>query len=534
MNMDNANHLPTEVIPEGFYAWKLSYGAAGALLVGFLARVYLLIYNPIINPDGFLYIQQAKALHYGLFGQVLNCYDYLSPYPIFIALAYRLLGNWVLAGQWVNIFFGTLTILPLYWLLRRFFEDKIAWITVLVYALLPSYVSVGRDVLRDPTFWFFAVSGLYLFILHLEKRRPLLLLLSSICFAVGTWARIEGCLFIIVSAAFLLFLNGRHRFKDLFVFLGPYIFVVTVGILAAHFWGIDLQVLLKPDRLLKYVSGFFSNYSILREQLKSLFTIKTVVNAPFFFPAIRHVVWFIALGGLIIQMAETLIYFFFLVLVVGLVSWTTRLKSDRRVAYLWVLSMSGVALLYAQTIYSWVLTSRFLAVFLFPAFIFLGAGIERTIGFLSSRCRLGRKLGYGVMVLIILAFLLPKNLLANFAEGKLVFREIASYIAAREHYARPVSVCGAFKRVQVIYFFANVDFPGAPCFKKNGALLEQTDAQALERILKQGFDYFVWNQADWKNIGPESLPPDMANHFSKLQEWPSNRVGKLVLYKVVR
>ena len=58
--------------------WKLSHGALGVLLLGFLARVYLFAANPIINPDGFLYIQQAKAFYFGLFDQVLACYKYLS------------------------------------------------------------------------------------------------------------------------------------------------------------------------------------------------------------------------------------------------------------------------------------------------------------------------------------------------------------------------------------------------------------------------------------------------------------------------
>jgi hypothetical protein len=531
--MNNTNHQLSPPARSGVHAWRLSYGAAGVLLAGFLTRIYLLTHNPIVNPDGFYYIQQAKALHYGLFGQILNCYKYLSPYPIFIALAYRLLGNWVLAAQWVNIFFGTLTIIPLYWLLKRFFEEKTAWISVMVYALLPAFVLVSSDLLRGPTFWFFGTAGLYLFTLYLENRRPLPLLLSSICFAVGAWSRIEGGLFIIVSAAFIMLLNRGHRLRDLALFLVPYFLAGAAGLLAAHLRGLDLQELLKPERLFVYITGFFDNYRLLREQLRPLADIKTVINAGSFFPEVRHLVWLIALDALIVQMAETLFYFFFLVLIVGLTVWTARIKNDRRVAYLWILSLSGFALLYAQIIYSWYMTSRFLAVFLFPAFIFMGAGIEWITGFLSSRCRLRGNWGNAAMVLLILAFLLPKNLWANFEPDKLVFHEIADYIVGREHFTRPVSVCGAFKRIRVIHFFANVDFPGAPCFEED-SILKQPDEKALKQIPMRGFDYFVWNQDNWKNIRIESLSPDIAKHFSRLREWPSGRVGKLVLYKVIK
>jgi hypothetical protein len=530
--MNDINESPHAAMP-GVHVWKLSYGAAGVLLLGFLARVYLLAHNPIINPDGFLYIQQAKALYYGLFDKVLNCYQYLSPYPFLVALMYKILGNWVLAGQWVNICFGTLTIIPLYWLLKRFFKETTAWITTMVYALLPSYVFISRDVLRGPIFWFFGVTGLYLFILHIEKRQPFRLLLSSICLAVGTWSRIEGGLFIIVSAGFLLLLNGKHRLKDLSIFIAPYIFVAIVGMLAAHFRGVDLIVLLNPGRLTSRLTGFFENYSTLREQLKSLYSSDNVINADYFFPAVRHVVWFIALGVLIVQMAETFVYFFLLVLLIGLVSWTNRLRTDRRVAYLLILSLSGFALLYAQVIYNWIMNSRFLAVLLFPAFIYIGAGIEKIIVFLSSSLRLRNNLEYAVMCAIILAFLLPKNLWANFAQGKLVFRQIATYITEREHFTRPVSVCGAFQRVKVIHFFANVDFPGAPCFE-GASILKHTDAKGLQQILAQHYDYFVWDQAGWNNTAIENIDSDAAKHFSKLKEWPSSRRGKLVLYEVVK
>ena len=450
----------------GLHVWTLSHGATGTLILCFLARVYLFAVNPIINPDGFLYIQQAKALHHGLFNQVLDCYEYLSPYPIFIAMVYRVVGDWVLSAQWINIFFGTLTIIPLYWLLKRFFQDATAWVTAMVYALLPAYVLVSRDVLRGPSFWFFAVTGLYLFVLHQEARRTRWLLLSSICFAMGAWSRIEGSLFIIVSSVFLLFLNGKHRWKDILVFLAPYIAVAAIGILFAQLQGIHLMELLKPGRILSRPIEFFSRYGTLRAQLKLIYDTDLVNAAPYFFPRVRNLVWFIALGTLIIQLAETLLYLFFILLAVGMVSGTAQLRTDRRVAYLWTLSILGLVLLYSQIIYNWAMTSRFLAVFLFPAFIFMGAGIERMTAFLSSRFRLRGNAGCAIMCAIIMALLLPKNLRANFAEGKLVFKQIGSYIAERENHSRPVSVCGAFKRVRAIHFFANVDVSGHPVSKK--------------------------------------------------------------------
>ncbi len=46
-------------------------GTAGlVILLGFVIRLYSFVFIPLINPDGTFYIQQARALHYGLFSPI--------------------------------------------------------------------------------------------------------------------------------------------------------------------------------------------------------------------------------------------------------------------------------------------------------------------------------------------------------------------------------------------------------------------------------------------------------------------------------
>jgi hypothetical protein len=517
----------------GIHKWKISRGALSAFILGFLARVYLLVQIPVINPDGFLYIQQAKALHLGLFNQVLNCYHYLSPYPVFVCLFYRVTGNWVSAAQWLNVFFGTLTIIPLYWLLKRFFNDATAWITVLVFALLPAYALASTWIIRDPMFWFFTATGLYFFILQLEKSGHLWLLLSSICFAAGAWFRIEGSLFIMVSGVFLLFVNGNQRWKNLAVFLAPYLIAASAGILFANFRDIDLMELLKPERLLSRPLEFFSRYHSIRAQLETLYDTDLVRYAPYFFHCVRNLIWLIALGALLVQLAETLLYLCLVLLAVGIVDWTKRLRTDRRVVYLWTLSILSLALLYSQIIYNWVMTSRFLAVFLLPAFFFIGAGTERMGTLISSRFHLRYKHTHAIMCVIIISLLLPKILRANFDEDKLVFRRIGIYIAERENNSRLVSIGGGFTQVSEIYFFTNLPFPGAPCFKRS-TILNPKNKKGVTDMLKRHLHYLVWDQRNWEGTSIDTLCEDAGIQLNRLCEWPSDRLGRLVLYEVVR
>ena len=191
--------------------WSLSRIAVVVISLGFLLRLYSFLGTPVINADATYYIQQAKALHYGFHDRILSCYGYLSNYPILIALAYKIFGDWVIAAKGVSLLFGTITLVPLYWLVRRFFDENISVVTLLVFAVCPPFVEASREVIRGPVYWFFAVMGLYLFVLQIEKRKDSYLFLSSLSFILGAWARAEATLFIFVSAAFLLLMNDDGR-----------------------------------------------------------------------------------------------------------------------------------------------------------------------------------------------------------------------------------------------------------------------------------------------------------------------------------
>jgi hypothetical protein len=94
-----------------------------ALLIiglGFVIRLFCFQYTAVINPDGAIYIHQARAIYYGLYDSLTTCgMSYVSIYPIFIAGAYAILADWVIAAKSVSLIFGTMTLVPLYFLLKR-------------------------------------------------------------------------------------------------------------------------------------------------------------------------------------------------------------------------------------------------------------------------------------------------------------------------------------------------------------------------------------------------------------------------------
>jgi len=512
---------------------KPSLWVAAVIFLGFAARLYLFYHNPIINPDGYLYIQQAKALYFGLFDQLLSCFDYLSPYPLAIAAAYPIAGDWVVAAQSVNILFSTLTLVSLYGLLRCFLPHASAVLTLTVYALLPVYVLVGRDVMRDPIYWFFAVTGLYCFACYMERRRPLMLLASSLFFAIGAWARIECSLFILVSAVFIPFSGTRKKWIDLGIFLSPYAVLCFAGVLIWQLNGINLQAFLKAERLFSRPFDFITKYNELRAEIKALYDLDVVKVGPYFFPRVRNLVWLIALGTLFVTIVETLFYVFFIFLLIGMVACSRIVRRDRRLMYLFVLSMLALVLLYTQILFNWSMTSRFLSVFLFPAAVFIGTGMEKSALSLSRRFRISAKSGCALICLLALVIFVPKTLRANFARDKLIYPAIGRQIARLEENKRAVSVCGTFKRVKVVHFHANLNYPGAPCFDIDG-ILSRTDQEGLRFILSKGFDYLLWDQTGWRGIEIDTLVKHSENRFKIIQQWNSERLGKIILYRVVK
>ncbi len=520
--------------------WKISRTAWLVIGLGFALRVYLFFRIPLINSDGFLYIQQAKALYYGLFDSLTDCYEYLSNYPFFIMIGYKICGDWVAAARSVSLFFGTLMLIPLYLMFRRFFDENLSAATLLAFALIPPFILVSSDVLRDPVYWFFSASGLFLFLIHMENQSRdcarwtslkslTVAVLSCLCFLMGTWARIECFLFIIISCAFLIFSGQKRKWFSLFSFLVPVLMILAFGLVYIYISHTDILALLKPERLLSRPVEFFSKYSELRHHLKILAEHEPDGFSPFFFPIVRNLLWLIALAALAVRIVETLFYVFFILLIIGMAEARLHIFRDSRLLYLSFLSLTALPVLYSQIIYNWAMTSRFTMLFLLPAFVFAGFGIERVSQYIRTRFQVKQTLSYILVCVLMVAVALPKTLMASYVKDKEVYEQIGRFIADREKNGRSVNVAGAFKEVSAIHFYANVNYKGSPCFEEL-CMIDMPDASDLQSIRGHSCNYLIWDEKKWENRKVEELKVN--TDFVKICQWQTARHGKMVLYEV--
>lgn len=509
----------------------ISIKAGLVILLGFLLRVFSYYHTLVVNTDAIFYIQQAKALHYGLYDQIGAGYPYLTNYSIFIALSYNLFGDWVSAAMSVSLIFGTLTMVPLYWLVRRFFDENTTVLALLMFALSPPFINMSRDVLRGPVYWFFSVLGLYLFVLQMERERRVCLVLSCLSFLFAAWARIEALLFVFSSALYLIFSRTEGKWRRLAFFLVP---VAMMGIIAAvdmvAFEQAELK-LLASDRFFSRLSDLPANYQTVRGYLSELIEKQPPGGMTrYFFERVRNLVWFIALATLFVQITRAFYFPFFLVFACGVWAARPHIRRDPRLRYLSLLAGASVLLLYGQIIYLWAMFNRWIALFLFPTFVFLGFGVRQLGLWLEKRLEFKRMTAYGLICLAIFAVSLPVALRYYDRQDKLVFKQIGQYIAQREQADRPVTVAGTFKELILIDFYAHLRFRGAPAFDRD-SIFQPSENGDIAWIRQKHFDYFIWDE---KGMGRSGLAwiQAHADIFAPLGQWWSPKLGKLILYEI--
>ena len=506
------------------------------LCFAFALRLFSFLFTAVINQDGVLYIHQARAIYYGLWDSILGCgIGYLSNYSIFIVGAYAVVRDWVIAAKSVSLLFGTLTLVPLYLLLREFFRKQIVFSACLAFALIPVFVDKSVDVVRDPVYWFFLVFGLYFFVAQIGKRNRLYLILSSISLLMAAWARVEAVLFIAVTFIYLVFSREERKAERLSLLAIPITAAILLCIAGSIVFNIAGDDLLRINEIKSRLSAPLFQYSNLRAELSELMNQPPGSTVPGFLHKARNLAWLVALGTIVKYAITAYFYPFFLLVLIGLAGIWAKVKQDQRILYLVILSASALILLYIQVLQTWMIFNRMFALFILPSFILIGFGIERTIGFLQSKFQLREYIAITIVCLLMLACALPKSLNPRETD-KLVFKEIGELIAEREGNAQEVKVSTSLPLIRWISFYANLGYRGAPCPERNYDLVDSLNRgyhTFVGKLKGRGIQYVLWDERHWPKGSLESMSAQGSKDFIRLGDWSHPDTGKLILFKVI-
>lgn len=200
-----------------------------ALIIPAFFIRYFLANAQIITNDGLLYIKIAKGISSGNL-QGITDYGFFNLYSFLIALFQTILHDWEFSGKMVSVVFGTLTIIPLFFLTKGLFNQNVAIVSVLFYVVHPRFVEYSSDVLREPVFWFFSIAALWLAWEGISRKKYFPFVLSSLATGFAIFTRLEGALvfFIVIIWILWFLLSGKGNRKKGLLYISIFLFSLPI------------------------------------------------------------------------------------------------------------------------------------------------------------------------------------------------------------------------------------------------------------------------------------------------------------------
>jgi 4-amino-4-deoxy-L-arabinose transferase-like glycosyltransferase len=504
------------------------------VMAGIAIRAFAAFHTYVTNPDGMLYIQQAKAIYHGDWQLAKACAPFVSNYPFLIAGAYWGFPSWIESARMISVLFGSLTLVPLYFLLRRFADERTSCLCVLLYAFIPFLVGGSADLIRDPVCWFFLVSGCYFFVRQLETRetlrkRYLYLTSSYALFLMAGWARPEAFMFLIFSCCYTFVYSLFSEDKR-------YIFVAVASLFLVGVFLIAGIMIFDPSfgsysgNAIAKVSASLEQYRNLRQQLGTLADDLDRGLIRSFVSKVRNLIWLIDLGVLIGNSVAGIFYPYIPFFVFGFFGLSARLRKDPRVTYLFTLVMLGYILLFLHVLEIWYLEHRFLYIIVLPGSILAAFGIEKITQFFQAR--MGWKASVAVIVIsiYIIGFGLGKNIKKR-EQDKVVYLNIAEYISRQEKpgFGFTSVLTGDSALLKLVPFYVNLHLPTgfcpfyvAPSIKNNEELIQYAEEKDVK--------YFLWDEKNWSKTHVNIQGDHFRQMFKELNRWDAKEVGQLILF----
>lgn len=516
---------------------SISKQAWAVFLVGFVTRVIAWCNTSVINPDGALFIHQARAIYYGQTDTLFCALNDLSNLPVLIAGSYWIFHDWVLAARFVSFAFGFGTLVPVYYLLKHLFDDEISVLGTLVLAVMPVFVGSSVDIIRDPISWFFIAAGLCLFIASLEENRASLFALSCVCFMMASWARIEASLLIVFSLLYLGAIKQEMKVKKILAFLMP-----IIGLLLLFFmtYFLSRSYLSTDISLISTITSKFtsplSQYHNIQNKLSEIAGINRYDTFGYFVSEIKKNVWLIALGSLLNRCLEAFFYPFFAVCIVGIYSSLKSIYSDKRMIYMAYISSIMLLMLYCHMFRSWFIDYRHVCLLILPCTPFIAFGIRSIIDYSISKIRLPRTVLLCIVALCIIAMPLYKNSIKRDSD-KRVFLDIGNYIRNIKQNSNVISIATSCSTFRVISFYTNLDYPGAPCpegtSKNCWEFFTNSRQEFLQHLKSEKIEYFLSAEKLWPTGRMGPLPPNESPNLRELKRWHHPDTGEMILFEVL-
>jgi hypothetical protein len=193
------------------------------VVVAVALRAWQLTHTEVASRDSISYVRIAWQLEHGPWRQVMSAAPQHPAYPLAVLAMSQLVRHfipddlpraWQISAQLVSALASVLLLVPMFYLGREMFDDRIAFWACLLFQCLPASGKVMSDGLSDTLFLLFACTGLWLSALALRRRSVWLFILTGLAGGLAYWTRPEGALLIAASGLVLLGMQGRRSWRQ--------------------------------------------------------------------------------------------------------------------------------------------------------------------------------------------------------------------------------------------------------------------------------------------------------------------------------
>ncbi len=200
------------------------------LLIGitFGVRLYAVLMAKGIAYDSVGYGFMARDFLRGNFVKGLS--PALHPfYPFLISLVSFDSANVEIAGRFVSLFFGTLVLIPVFYLTKEVVNQKAAFFSGLFYSFHPYLTSYSGMLLSEATYWGLLMFSIYCFWTGLKNGKIFRIMISGCFLGLAYLTRPEGIGYLFVLVIWVIIYNGLKRewFKKI-VLIGALVLPILI------------------------------------------------------------------------------------------------------------------------------------------------------------------------------------------------------------------------------------------------------------------------------------------------------------------
>ena len=146
---------------------------AGIIISGFIVRLYFFPYELPISQDGFLYF--TYAIDTMILGELPKAFTMPNNgWPLALSAFFTLFNfdtaiEFMTAQRFLSISFSVFTVIPIYYLSKKFFGTTLSLICCLIFVFEPRLIENSLLGLTEPIFIFLITCSLVLFLSDREK-----------------------------------------------------------------------------------------------------------------------------------------------------------------------------------------------------------------------------------------------------------------------------------------------------------------------------------------------------------------------------